>query len=62
MEIKYSNKTGFIIDSGKLNNGKLNNNFVQAEDLSRALARIAANERKIKILERKNWRKHGRTR
>ena len=50
MEIKYSNKTGFIIDSGKLNN-TLSNNFVQAEDLSRAMARIAANERKIKMLE-----------
>lgn len=61
MEIKYSNKTGFIIDSGKLNN-TLSNNFVQKEDLSRAMARIAANEKKIKILERKNWRKHGRTR
>lgn len=61
MEIKYSNKTGFIIDSSELNN-TLSNNFVQAEDLSRAVARIAANERKIKILERKNWRKHGRTR
>lgn len=61
MEMKYSNKTGFIIDSGELNN-TLSNNFVQAEDLSRALARIAANERKIKLLERKNWRKHGRTR
>lgn len=61
MEIKYSNKTGFIIDSSELNN-TLSNNFVQAEDLSRALARIAANERKIKMLERKNWRKHGRTR
>ena len=61
MEIKYSNKTGFIIDSGELNN-TLSNNFVQAEDLSRAVARIAANERKIKILERNNWRKHGRTR
>ena len=61
MEIKYNNKTGFIIDSGELNN-TLSNNFVQAEDLSRAVARIAANERKIKILERKNWRKHGRTR
>lgn len=61
MEIKYSNKTGFIIDSSELNN-TLSNNFVQVEDLSRALARIAANERKIKMLERKNWRKHGRTR
>ena len=61
MEIKYNNKIGFIIDSGKLNN-TLSNNFVHAEDLSRALARIAANERKIKLLERKNWRKHGRTR
>lgn len=61
MEIKYSNKTGFIIDSSELNN-TLSNNFVQAEDLSRAVARIAANERKIKMLERKNWRKHGRTR
>lgn len=61
MEIKYSNKTGFIIDSSKLNN-TLSNNFVQVEDLSRAMARIAANERKIKLLERKNWRKHGRTR
>lgn len=61
MEIKYSNKTGFIIDSSELNN-TLSNNFVQVEDLSRAMARIAANERKIKMLERKNWRKHGRTR
>ena len=61
MEIKYSNKTGFIIDSGELNN-TLSNNFVQEEDLSRIMARIAENERKIKILERKNWRKHGRTR
>ena len=61
MEIKYSNKTGFIIDSSELNN-TLSNNVVQAEDLSRAMARIAANERKIKMLERKNWRKHGRTR
>lgn len=61
MEIKYSNKTGFIIDSSELNN-TLSNNFVQVEDLSRVMARIAANERKIKLLERKNWRKHGRTR
>ena len=61
MEIKYSNKTGFIIDFSELNN-TLSNNIVQAEDLSRAVARIAANERKIKMLERKNWRKHGRTR
>lgn len=61
MEIKYSNKTGFLIDSSKLNN-TLSNNFVQKEDLSRTMARIAANERKIKMLERKNWRKHGRTR
>lgn len=61
MEIKYNNKTGFIIDSSELNN-TLSNNVVQAEDLSRAVARIVANERKIKILERKNWRKHGRTR
>lgn len=61
MEIKYSNKTGFIIDSSKLNN-TLSSNFVQKEDLLRAMARIAANERKIKMLERKNWRKHGRTR
>lgn len=61
MEIKYSNKTGFIIDSSKLNN-TLSNNFVQKEDLSRAMARIAENERKIKMLERKNWRKHGRIR
>ena len=61
MEIKYSNKTGFIIDSSKLNN-TLSNNFVQKEDLSRVMARIAANERKIKMLERKNWRKYGRTR
>lgn len=61
MEIKYSNKTGFIIDSSELNN-TLSNNFVQKEDLSRAVARIAANERKIKMLERKNWRKYGRTR
>lgn len=61
MEIKYSNKTGFIINSSELNN-TLSNNFVHAEDLSRAMARIAANERKIKMLERKNWRKHGRTR
>ena len=59
MEIKYSNKTGFIIDSSKLNN-TLSNNFVQAEELSRVMARIATNERKIKMLERKNWRKHGR--
>lgn len=61
MEIKYSNKTGFIMDSSELNN-TLSNNFVQEEDLSRAVARIAANERKIKMLERKNWRKHDRTR
>lgn len=61
MEIKYSNKTGFIIDSSELNN-TLSNNFVQVEDLSRAMARIAANERKIKMLERKNWRKYGRIR
>ena len=61
MEIKYSNKTGFIINSSELNN-TLSNNVVQAEDLLRAVARIAANERKIKMLERKNWRKHGRTR
>lgn len=60
MEIKYSNKTGFI-NAGELKN-TLSNNFVQAEDLSRAMARIAANERKIKMLEQKNWRKHGRTR
>lgn len=60
MEIKYSNKTG-LINAGELNN-TLSNNFVQAEDLSRAMARIAANERKIKMLEQKNWRKHGRTR
>lgn len=61
MEIKYSNKTGFIIDSSKLNN-TLSNNFVQKEDLSRAIAQIAAIEKKIKILEHRNWRKHGRTR
>ena len=61
MEIKHSNKTGFIIDSGKLNN-TLSNNFVQAEDLSRTMARIAAIEKKIKILEHRNWRKHDRTR
>lgn len=61
MEIKYSNKTGFIIDAGELNN-TLSNNFVQAEDLSRAMARIAANERKIKMLERKNWMRRGRRR
>ena len=61
MEIKYSNKTGFIINSSELNN-TLSNNVVQAEDLLRAVARIAANERKIKMLELKNWRKHGRTR
>ena len=61
MEIKYNNKTGFIIDSGELNN-TLSNNFVQEEDLSRAVARIAAMEKKIKILEHRNWRKHGRTR
>ena len=61
MEIKYSNKTSFIIDAGELNN-TLSNNFVQAEDLSRVMVRIAENERKIKMLERKNWRKHGRTR
>lgn len=61
MEIKYSNKTGFIIDSSELNN-TLSNNFVQVEDLSRAMARIAAIEKKIKMLEHRNWRKHGRTR
>lgn len=61
MEIKYSNKTGFIIDSSKLNN-TLSNNFVQKEDLSRAMARIAANERKIKMLERKNWIRRGKRR
>lgn len=61
MEIKYSNKTGFIIDSSKLNN-TLSNNFVQAEDLLRAMARIAANERQIKMLERKNWMRRGRRR
>lgn len=61
MEIKYSNKTGFIIDSSKLNN-TLSNNFVQAEDLSRVMARIAANERKIKMLERKNWMRRSRRR
>lgn len=61
MEIKYSNKTGFITNSSELDN-TLSNNFVQKEALSRAMARIAANERKIKMLERKNWRKHGRTR
>lgn len=61
MEIKYSNKTGFIIDSSKLNN-TLSNNFVQAEDLSRAMARIAVNERKIKMLERKNWMRRSRRR
>lgn len=61
MEIKYSNKTGFIINSGELNN-TLSNNFVQEEALSRAMERIAANEKKIKILEHRNWRKHGRTR
>ena len=61
MEIKYSNKTGFIIDSSELDN-TLSNNVVQKEDLSRAMARIAAIERKIKMLEQKNWRKHGRTR
>ena len=61
MEIKYSNKTGFIIDAGELNN-TLSNNFVQAEDLSRIMARIAANERKIKMLERKNWMRRGRRR
>lgn len=61
MEIKYSNKTGFITNSSELDN-TLSNNFVQKEALSLAMARIAANERKIKMLERKNWRKHGRTR
>lgn len=61
MEIKYSNKTGFITNSSELDN-TLSNNFVQKEDLSRAMARIAANEKKIKILEHRNWRKHGRTR
>ena len=61
MEIKYSNKTGFIIDSSKLNN-TLSNNFVQKEDLSQAMARIAANERQIKMLERKNWMRRGRRR
>ena len=60
MEIKYSNQTGFI-NVGELKN-TLSNNFVQKEDLSRAVARIAANEKKIKILEHRNWRKHGRTR
>ena len=61
MEIKYSNKTGFIIDSSKLNN-TLSNNVVQEEDLLRAMTRIAANERKIKMLERKNWMRRGRRR
>ena len=61
MEIKYSNKTGFIIDAGELNN-TLSNNFVQVEDLSRIMVRIAANERKIKMLERKNWMRRGRRR
>lgn len=61
MEIKYSNKTSFIIDAGELNN-TLSNNFVQAEDLSRAMARIAENERKIKMLERKNWIRRGKRR
>ena len=61
MEKKYSNKTGFIIDAGELNN-TLSNNFVQTEDLSRVMARIAANERKIKMLERKNWMRRGRRR
>ena len=61
MEIKYSNQTGFIINSSELDN-TLSNNCVQKEDLLRAMARIAENERKIKMLERKNWRKHGRTR
>ena len=61
MEIKYSNKTGFIIDSSKLNN-TLSNNVVQEEDLLRAMTRIAANERKIKTLERKNWMRRGRRR
>ena len=60
MEIKYSNKAG-LINAGELKN-TLSNNFVQKEDLSLAMARIVANERKIKILERKNWRKHGRIR
>lgn len=59
MEIKYSNKTGFITNSSELDN-TLSNNFVQKEDLSRAMARIAENERKIKILERKNWMRRGR--
>lgn len=61
MEIKYSNKAGLIINSSELDN-TLSNNIVQAEDLSRAVARITAIEKKIKMLERKNWRKHGRTR
>ena len=61
MEIKYSNKTSFIIDAGELNN-TLSNNFVQKEDLSQAMARIAANERKIQMLERKNWIRRGRRR
>lgn len=61
MEIKYSNKTGFITNSSELDN-TLSNNFVQKEDLSQAMARIAAAEKKIKILEHRNWRKHGRTR
>ena len=61
MEIKYSNKTGFIINSSELDN-TLSNSIVQKEDLLRAVARIAANERKIKMLERKNWIRRGRRR
>ena len=48
MEIKYSNKTGVIIDSGKLND-TLSHNFVQAEDCSRAMARIGDNAREVKM-------------
>ena len=59
MEIKYSNKTGFITNSSELDN-TLSNNFVQKKDLSWVMARIAANERKIKMLERKNWIRRGR--
>ena len=60
MEVKH-NKTGFYIDNSKLDYA-LSNRFLQEEDLSQIMTRIAANERKIKMLERKNWRKHGRTR
>lgn len=60
MEIKH-NKTGFYIDNSKLDYA-LSNRFLQEEDLSQIMTRIAAIEKKIKILKHRNWRKHGRTR